>query len=259
MAKDAIHKPIKVSQQGCAYLDLQFDLQVSRRRRSIGFKVASGKVLVQVPYGLPNSVLQDALGAKYPWLNAKLAAFQQLPTPPKRSLVAGEVWLWRGQELSLQLEQSAYRQVQVDGDCLVLQHTDMKKNVDSAERLARSQARQLQAWYREQALQHAQQRVAHWQKITGLQASAVSVRRYKARWGSCNAAGAVQFNWLLIMAPDWVFDYVVVHELCHLRYMHHGPKFWQLVAHWLPDYKQAKAWFSEHGYSLTLGLPDNLL
>jgi len=76
------------------------------------------------------------------------------------------------------------------------------------------------------------------------------VRFYKTRWGSCNSRGELSFNYLLIMAPKWVIDYVVIHELCHLQHLNHSANFWLLVAKYQPSYKQAKAWLTAHQIEL---------
>jgi predicted metal-dependent hydrolase len=75
-----------------------------------------------------------------------------------------------------------------------------------------------------------------------LAVSRVSVRNQLWRWGSCNRNGHICLNWRLVTMPDWVRDYVMVHELMHLKRMDHSPKFWRLVADACPEYKAARAW-----------------
>jgi predicted metal-dependent hydrolase len=76
----------------------------------------------------------------------------------------------------------------------------------------------------------------------GLTVSRVSVRNQRWRWGSCSRKGHICLNWRLIQMPDSVRDYVMVHELMHLKRMDHSPKFWRLVAQVCPDFKTARAW-----------------
>jgi predicted metal-dependent hydrolase len=75
-----------------------------------------------------------------------------------------------------------------------------------------------------------------------LTVSRVSVRNQRWRWGSCSRTGHICLNWRLIQMPDAVRDYVMIHELMHLKRMDHSPKFWRLVADALPDYEHARAW-----------------
>jgi predicted metal-dependent hydrolase len=76
----------------------------------------------------------------------------------------------------------------------------------------------------------------------GLAVTRISVRNQRSRWGSCSRAGHICLNWRLIQMPDGVRDYVLVHELMHLRRMDHSPRFWKLVARACPDFHAARAW-----------------
>jgi predicted metal-dependent hydrolase len=76
----------------------------------------------------------------------------------------------------------------------------------------------------------------------GAAVSRVSVRNQRHRWGSCSPRGHICLNWRLVQVPDWVRDYVIVHELMHLRRMDHSPKFWKLVEQACPEYQAARAW-----------------
>lgn len=86
----------------------------------------------------------------------------------------------------------------------------------------------------------------------GIAAGAVAVRDQRTKWGSCSGSGSLSFNWRLLLAPPDVLDYVVVHELCHLRELNHSPRFWRHVAAARPDYESARAWLAEHAESLDL-------
>jgi predicted metal-dependent hydrolase len=78
----------------------------------------------------------------------------------------------------------------------------------------------------------------------------IALRDQRSRWGSCSSKGTLSFNWRLVLAPHDVLDYVVVHEVCHLAELHHGPAFWALVAKRRPAYEESKAWLDEHGWEI---------
>jgi hypothetical protein len=84
----------------------------------------------------------------------------------------------------------------------------------------------------------------------GLDVPKVSIRNQRWRWGSCSPRGHICLNWRLVTMPDWVRDYVLVHELMHLRRLDHSKKFWALVAAACPGYQDARRWLREHGRSL---------
>jgi predicted metal-dependent hydrolase len=84
----------------------------------------------------------------------------------------------------------------------------------------------------------------------GVTYARISLRDQRSRWGSCSTTGTLSFNWRLVLAPHDVLDYVVVHEICHLVEMNHGPAFWALVEKRRPGYAEAKAWLDEHGWEI---------
>jgi predicted metal-dependent hydrolase len=88
--------------------------------------------------------------------------------------------------------------------------------------------------------------------------SRLTLRDQRSRWGSCSSKGTLSFNWRLVLAPHDVLDYVVVHEICHLVELNHGPAFWALVARRRPRYHESKAWLDEHGWEILAYRPPEL-
>jgi predicted metal-dependent hydrolase len=84
----------------------------------------------------------------------------------------------------------------------------------------------------------------------GVVANRIQIRDQRTRWGSCSANGNLSFNWRLVLAPFEVLDYVVVHEVCHLREANHSRRFWRLVESRRPEWRTQKAWLDEHGPEL---------
>ncbi|MBF2761492.1 MAG: M48 family metallopeptidase [Ectothiorhodospiraceae bacterium AqS1] len=95
----------------------------------------------------------------------------------------------------------------------------------------------LEKWYRGQGKVHFAERIEHYSPQLRVPEPTLSIRGQRSRWGSCSTSGRVSLNWRLMMAPTALSDYVVVHELCHLRYMNHSPSFWSLVESIVPDYR----------------------
>jgi predicted metal-dependent hydrolase len=84
----------------------------------------------------------------------------------------------------------------------------------------------------------------------GVTPARIQIRDQRSRWGSCSTAGTLSFNWRLVLAPFEVLDYVVVHELCHLREPNHSRRFWSLVEKRRPDWRTHRDWLHEHGPEL---------
>ena len=93
-------------------------------------------------------------------------------------------------------------------------------------------------------------KAAYYAPIVGVTYGRITIRNQRTRWGSCSGKGNLNFNCLLMLAPEEVQDYVVVHELCHRLEMNHSPEFWKEVERVLPDYRTAKQWLKEHGDEL---------
>ena len=102
-------------------------------------------------------------------------------------------------------------------------------------------------WYREQARTEITRVVEHEARRLGLGITRLTIRDQRTRWGSCTRAGALSFNWRLVLMPQAILSYVVVHELCHRIRHDHSPEFWALVAEARPTYKEEKRWLAEHG------------
>jgi predicted metal-dependent hydrolase len=84
----------------------------------------------------------------------------------------------------------------------------------------------------------------------GVTYNRLTMRDQRSRWGSCSSKGTLSFNWRLVLAPHDVLDYVVVHEVCHLVELNHGPAFWRLVAKRRPGYEEPKQWLDDHGWEI---------
>ena len=93
-------------------------------------------------------------------------------------------------------------------------------------------------------------RAACYAPLLGVSFGQIRIRCQKTKWGSCSAKGNLNFNLLLMLAPEAVRDYVVVHELCHLLEMNHSARFWQNVERVLPDYASRRKWLKDHGLEL---------
>ena len=99
----------------------------------------------------------------------------------------------------------------------------------------------------EQAKQVFSEKAAYFAKKVGVTYGRITIRNQRTRWGSCSSQGNLNFNCLLLFAPEAVQDYVVVHELCHRKEMNHSDRFWREVAKVMPDYRVHKKWLKEHG------------
>jgi predicted metal-dependent hydrolase len=101
--------------------------------------------------------------------------------------------------------------------------------------------------FRARAARELPARLLELAALHGLRVSRVSVRNQRWRWGSCSPNGHICLNWRLATMPEWVRDYVLIHELMHLKRLDHSPKFWKLVAQACPEYQDARRYLRSHG------------
>jgi predicted metal-dependent hydrolase len=110
----------------------------------------------------------------------------------------------------------------------------------------------LERWYRRAARAEIAPRLERACALAGSSYDKLTIRGQRTRWASCSRTGAMSFNWRLLLAPEAVLDYVVWHEVCHLEVMDHSPRFWDLLEHWCPDYREHSRWLRRHGQTLVL-------
>ena len=107
----------------------------------------------------------------------------------------------------------------------------------------------------EQAVEILPEKVRHYSQGIGVSYGRITIRSQRTRWGSCSAGGNLSFNCLLMLCPEPVQDYVVIHELCHRKEMNHSPAFWSEVEKHCPDYRIHRKWLKDNGASLIARLP----
>ena len=110
----------------------------------------------------------------------------------------------------------------------------------------------LEKKYRQAAKRYIYERVEYYIELTGGHYSSIRIGDQKTRWGSCSSNGTLSFSWRLMLAPPRVLDYVVIHEICHLKYMNHSKEFWDMVSMYDPDYKEHRKWLKENSDKLVL-------
>ena len=129
----------------------------------------------------------------------------------------------------------------------ILEHLEKsRKRLEEAAGAGKLSAGELQA-LAEQACRVIPERVRYFAPLIGVKPGRIAIRCQKTRWGSCSTKGNLNFNCLLMLAPEGVIDSIVVHELCHLKHMNHSKRFYAEIEKVLPDYRQHQQWLKENG------------
>ncbi len=233
--------------------EIQFDdqrvfytLQKSRRARRISLKIDAEKGLRVIIPAHAKVNVDDILREKQPWIQKHLAKFA-----PRRQYISGETLPLYGRDSLLQVAVSIEtRRVSVSHKNEVflvkipaaLKPAARRETVRSA----------LESWYRQEAKWYIPQETALLAQQLGFSYQAITIRGQKTRWGSCSSRGNLNFNWRLVMAPQSAIEYVIIHELCHLKVPNHSTQFWSLVAQFCPDYPTHVEWLRNHAHLYNL-------
>ncbi len=231
--------PLRKRQVAVGPMVIEFGLRRSaRRRRTIEISVDAARgVVVAAPVRATIASIEDLVRRRAPWILQRLAAREAATARAGREWVTGEGVLYLGREYRLRVDDTdgvAAPEVRLDGEWLEVRLSGKGKGEGGT---GQEVAAMVEQWYRWSAGRELPQRVAVYAPLLGVEPRQVLVRHQERRWGSCARDGTLRFNWRLVMAPLPIVDYVVVHELCHLRHLNHGPQFWEMVGAAVPDYR----------------------
>ncbi|MDX1676868.1 SprT family zinc-dependent metalloprotease [Arsukibacterium sp.] len=219
---------------------------VYSRRRSLAIIVSQGKVTVRAPIGCSNLQIEQLVTTKQPWIQRHLLR-QQALLPTVNWQQEAEI-LFKGNRHNVVFCRSANSDVFFNDNTLIIA---VSHRVD-ATNLLKWHDKLLNQWLKAQATASFNKRLQVWAAVINVDYRQLNLGQWQRRWGYCDSSGIIGLNWRLIMAPDWVSDYVMVHELVHRQVMDHSPNFWHTVSRYLPDYPQAQAWLRYYQQQLAI-------
>lgn len=220
---------------------LSADYQVVySRRRTLAIIVSKGKVTVRAPTGYNIEYIQQLVLAKQPWIRQHL--LRQQVQEPTQCWQQRAAILFQGKPLPVVFSRATKSEVYLENDKLFI---TVSERVTSAN-LAGWHNKLLSRWLFARASVEFSSRLSAWADAMAVNYRELKLGQWQRRWGYCDSYGVIGLNWRLMMAPKWVSDYVMVHELAHRLVMNHSPDFWQTVSQHVPDYHQAQAWLSHY-------------
>lgn len=232
---------------------MKIDAIIRSRRKTIGIYVyPDGRVEVRAPRRATRGQIQAFCRDKEAWIQRKQEQAEQfrLSARPKQ-FIEGEAFLFLGKSYPLSIVNGTGPGLPAgkpDGARLSLAGGRFL-----LESTAAAQARAIfEAWYRGQARHVITDRVVWYAAQHGFEYSKIRITGATSRWGSCSSRGTLSFTWRLVMGPPSAIDYVVVHELAHLRVKNHSAEYWEAVAAIMPDYAQRRDWLRHNAHTLTL-------
>ncbi len=207
---------------------------IRSKRKTLSLQISdNAELLVRAPNRLSIKKIESFIHEKQYWIEKKQALIKN--TKLKMHYHEDEAFLYLGNTYTLKLIHMQKPQIHFDGAYFYLSGDGETH---------------FHTWYKNSFKNIALPRLDYYANLHQLNYNKVYLKAQKTRWGSCSHVNNINLNYLLIMAPMSVIDYVIVHELAHIKHKHHQSEFWQLVESILPNYHQAKHWLKEQGYQL---------
>jgi len=237
-------------------LPFQYNIRRSQRAKKTRIIVTTEKIEVVAPLRVSTSKIHAFVQSQQDWV---VAATDKVEAKNRNiSRLSPEIYKdgvavpFQGEQTRIRLKLHALENVKIDfNDQYFNVYLPVGYEGENNSELIRLA---LTDWMKKQTLKRVNSYVALHTDKYKLIPRYIKIKTQKSRWGSCGIHNDININWLLILAPSEVMEYVVVHELCHIKERNHSGRFWQLVAAHLPDYQKQRDWLKQNGMSLMQGL-----
>lgn len=221
---------------------------VRSNRKTIQLKIIPPThIEVRIPLRLTDSNVHALLIQKQDWLESHLA--KSLSTPPATPSSLPSTLLFFGREIPLRLH-TAPNTTTFSANYSESSFTLTHPPATSTEKLRGA----IISYYRTMARTFLEEKTAQWANHIGVTYNRITIKEQKTCWATCSSRKNLNYNWRLIQAQPELIDYIVIHELCHLRHLNHSPSFWQLVSKYDPHYKEHKRTLKEIGPRLATSI-----
>jgi predicted metal-dependent hydrolase len=225
---------------------IDYAIKRTARTKTVSIAVDDDGVVLAAPRDVPVARLDGVVRRKAKWIVSKVRSTSERPPPmTAREFVSGECFMYAGRQHRLRVVVGNESGATLDHGRLVVPVKAVRGTS-----VADAVREQLVGWYTERAEERVGALVGVWAEKTGLRPSKVSIASQRRRWGSCSPSGEVRLNWRIVGAPKRLVEYVVVHELVHLRHADHTAAFWRALETVMPDFEERRAQLREVGARL---------
>jgi len=206
-------------------------------RKTVYLRIISqDKIEIRSPFGINEKKILSFILKSQTWISNQLNKANT--NPEVRAYIEGETFYYQGQGYTLKVNIG-------DRDHIHINNLDNTIRLESS---GRNNVKDILInWYKDQASCYIRDRVNYYESIIGVKSGRISIKNQRTIWGSCSTKKNLNFNVKLIMMPDYILDYVVVHEICHLIHFNHSKEFWRKVEEIIPDYKERRKYLKLNG------------
>jgi len=221
---------------------VHIDKIIRTKRKTFALQIAHDATLtVRAPFAASIDIIEKIVTKKADWIKRKQKeSKEKYQKAAPKEFVNGEGFLYLGEIYKLRIVDEQENSLIFNKEFVF-----RKREINNAEKV-------FIEWYKKTALDKISARVNHYAQKAGLQFNEIKINNARQRWGSCSARGNLNFAWRLIMAPLSVIDYVIIHELAHLKHKNHSSKFWTTVKVMMPGYEKERQWLKDNGHLLRI-------
>ena len=227
-------------------VDLEIQIERTNRKRTIALEVKNNKLIIKTPRSVSKKTLVDLIRRKQQWIKKRAILNFEEQNLKNRGFIDNDKFYFRGDEYRLSLILGRKEAVKIEGGLLVVSYVD-DKSIDRG-----TIKRLLEDWYLKESIEILKARTEELAQQMRVQPYGITVKNYKSKWGSCTANNKISYNWRIIMAPDPIIDYLIVHELSHIIEPNHSKNFWYQVGNYCKDFQKKRKWLRENGHKLVL-------
>lgn len=216
-------------------IDVYYTL-ILKKKKNISIKIdLNGEIVVYAPIGIDPIYIENLLIKNKKWIIKNINRLTDNPYNFNENII------FLGNKYIINIELSQKESIYLDNEFVYIKTKSKDDNYIQ---------NMLVSWYKEQAKIILVNRINRLSEMCKLFPHKIIIKDQKTRWGSCNSRKEIRLNWRLVLMPSNVIDYIIIHELCHLKIMNHSNEFWRLVKKYIPNYKECNIWLNENGRSL---------
>lgn len=222
---------------------MEIEIRRSKRNKTITVNIErDGTINAVAPFDCSEETIQEEL-LKREYLISKRIAKRKaiLKEYVNRTFVEGQSFLYMGESYNLTISDETKTPLEIIDDKFLLSEKYLPKAKEVFVK-----------FYKKQGLPYIKERVEYYSKLVGREPVSVRIMDLRSHWASCTPHKSVNFHWKCVMAKPMIIDYLIVHELTHLKYPQHNRQFWDAVFSVMPNYKECEDWLHEYGVTLDL-------
>jgi predicted metal-dependent hydrolase len=222
---------------------LTYSVIHKKNRKTVQLKITdSSHIHITAPHSFSNDAIEELLLQKSKWIIKHISHLVKVAESPINKSVTNNstiLYLGHPHTLAFLTAATASPTVYLEGNQIILNLPS--NNTDTIVQTM------LKQWYVKKSSEILSSRTTFWSSKISVNPKRITIKEQKTRWGSCSSKGNINYNWRIIMAPPEVVDYLVIHELCHLRVPNHSELFWQEVSKYSPHFQKHRDWLRANG------------